>query len=149
MPTKDTPKIDEKWFSATDEEMRELIRDCFPKKAKPAEPKCERCGAFAAMNCSIEGCPNRPPTTEPAESEGKRTYSCKRCWDYGWYEGENGERVTCDHCVCLSWARRSGEMHLAHHPRCPASPTAPPAESVEDAKGRIEKYGNYILDSLT
>lgn len=66
-----------------------------------ADGRCEKCGAVVAMNCSIEGCPNRPArkpeAPDPTEIElielrfpGKTL--CPKCL------GKTSD-VACDQCV--------------------------------------------------
>lgn len=78
---------------------------------------------------------DRPPTTEPAESEGKTAALDSKC-------------------ECLYWARTREMMMFAHHPRCPAdagSPapicTAPPAER-EDARAWMAKEYDIPLKNV-
>lgn len=117
-------------------------------RVSPAEPKCERCGlvigVYRGCRCSngtckrCDGfgtipanddagrpamiCDHRPPTTEPAESEGKGK-NCTRCDP----SHRHGYRSWIDTAMCLE----NG---------CPCSdyqPPSPEPSSVEDARAFV------------
>ena len=121
------------------------------KNSPPAEPKCEY-RPHLSKHCSLGtvGCPHHP-TPEPAESEGKALRSCPICsnvMSVVFFPHTDlvpaGYHIT-GHDVDCFLNYSLGNIYDTADEAATAwnwrPPTAPPAESVEDALECLEMFG--------
>lgn len=105
------------------------IRRMMELESKPAEPKCERCNHPAHWNRCDCGCYYRPPTPEPAESEGKSDLI-----------------AAVDNFIAVNAEMWQGQDPDEYMNEIRERPTAPAAESVEDRAKALEEARKFLRE---